>query len=74
MEDKTFHELVRKHVESEMDRHFAVVRAACEASLRGGQHGVLVLGHCDARPDYRVPYGEIWDAEACPGKFPLDES
>ena len=69
MEDKTFHELVRKHVESEMRDHFDAVEKACELSLQGGTCGVVILGHRLARPPPRVPYGQVWDASACPSEF-----
>lgn len=60
-----FHEAIRPFIEEAMKLDRDMIERACEASIQGGEHGVLVLRSGQAGPvvsaevDESVPYGHI---------------
>jgi hypothetical protein len=56
---------LQAHLARMVAEDVALVEEACEASLTGGEHGVLVCREngrvSSAAPDRRVPYGMIYE-------------
>ena len=65
IESEDFADLIRPYVEAALKLDRDMIERACEQSLQGGKHGVLVLRSGQAGPvvsaevDESVPYGQI---------------